>query len=153
MIRRATPDDAYTLARLRQAMAEEMRPDEPRDPSFVERTFVYWYERLESEQALSWLAEVEGRPIGMASLLCHHHPPLPLGERRRGYVTGVYVVPEQRRQGHGRALMAAVIEYGREQKLQRLELRTSPSGRPLYTTLGFQPQEVLMLRLDEGLSR
>ncbi len=152
MIRRATTDDAYTLARLRQAMAEEMRPDAPRDQSFVERTFVYWYEMLEREQACSWLAEVERRPIGMASLLFHRHPPRPWDERNRGYVTGVYVVPEQRRQGYGRALMEAVIAYGREQKLQRLELRTSPGGRPLYAALGFRPQEVLMLPLDEGLS-
>ena len=153
MIRRATPDDAYTLARMRQAMAVEMRPDDPRDPSFVERTFVYWYEMLETEQAFGWVAEVDGQPIGMASLLIHRHPPLPFGERRRGYVTGVYVLPEQRRQGYGRALMEAVIAYGREQHLQRLELRTSTTGRPLYSALGFEPQEVLMLRLDEGLSR
>lgn len=153
MIRPATVDDAYTLARMRQAMAEEMRPAAPPDASFRERTFVYWYEMLETGKAVGWIAEVDGTPVGMASLLLHHHPPHPWGERRRGYVHGVYVAPAYRRQGHGRALMDVMIGYGREHGLQRLELRTSEAGRPLYTALGFEPLEILILRLDEGLGR
>ncbi len=150
MIRRATLDDAYTFARMRQAMAEEMQLDAPSDASFRERTYVYWYAMFEAQKAVGWVAEVDGRPIGMASLLLHHHPPIPFGERRRGYVHGVYVIPEYRRQGHGRALMNAVITCGHEHGLQRLELKTSEAGRSLYTALGFEPYEILILRLDEG---
>jgi hypothetical protein len=49
--------------------------------------------------------------------------------------------------------MEAVIAYGREEGLQRLELRTSEQGRVLYERVGFTPQEVMMLRLDEGQGR
>lgn len=152
MIRHATVDDACTLARMRQAMAAEMQPSAQTDPSFRERTFGYWYEMFVAQKAVGWIAEVDGAAIGMASLLLHHHPPIPFGERRRGYVHGVYVAPEYRRQGHGRALMDAVIAYAREHGLQRLELKTSDAGRSLYSGLGFEPYEILILRLDKGLS-
>ena len=149
-IRRATPDDAYTMARMRQAMAEEMQADLGRDPTFRERAYVYWFEMLTGGALIGWLLELDGQPIGMASLLLHHHPPRPFGERRRGYVTGVYVVPAQRRKGYGRELMETIMAYGLEQGLQRLELRSSDAGRPLYAALGFAPMEVLMLNVDEG---
>ncbi|MBA3945000.1 MAG: GNAT family N-acetyltransferase [Herpetosiphonaceae bacterium] len=148
MLRRVVQDDASTLARLRQAMWEEMNPGEPVDPSFRERTSVYWDAMLGDAGAAGWLVEVDGEPIGMVTLLLHHHPPLPWGERRRGYVTGVYVAPEHRRQGHGRALLQAAIAFGREHGLQQLELRTSEQGRLLYTALGFTSHELLMLKLD-----
>lgn len=145
MIRRAVPDDAYTLARLRHEMWNEMDPDRPAASDYRERLFVYWYETLSAGRTVAWLAEGAAGPVGMVALLLHHHPPVPISERRRGYVTAVYVRPESRRQGLGRALMEAAIDFAREQGLQRLELRTSQAGRPLYTALGFKVQEVLAL--------
>lgn len=145
MIRRAVPDDAYTMARLRHEMWDEMDPNRPAEPGYRERLFVYWYETLSAGTTVAWLAEQAGAPVGMVALLLHHHPPVPISERRRGYVTAVYVIPDARRQGIGRALMEAAIGFAREQRLQRLELRTSQAGRPLYTALGFAVQEVLAL--------
>ncbi len=153
MIRRVTLDDAYTVARLRQTMWDEMRPQDNSNAAYREATFVYWYEALDTGRAVGWIAEQGVTPIGMAMLLLHHHPPRPTGEARRGYITSVYVAPEYRRQGVGRALMDAVIAYGRAEGLQRLELRTSEQGRALYERVGFMPQEVMMLRLDEGQGR
>ncbi len=147
MVRQATSDDAYQIARLRQAMWDEMNPQQPSTAAFREATFVYWYQTLEAGQAAGWVAEVEGRAVGMALVLLHHHPPRPNGPIRRGYVTSVYVVPEHRRQGHGRALMEALIAWGREQGLQRLELRSSDDGRELYQAVGFESQELMMLYL------
>lgn len=144
MIRPAVPDDAYTLARMRHEMWDEMDPDRPAGPDYRERLFVYWYETIAAGTTLAWLAEVDGQPVGMVALLLHFHPPLPTTERRRGYVTAVYVVPAHRRQGLGRALMEQVIAYGREHGIQRLELRTSPMARPLYEALGFRAHELLM---------
>jgi len=153
MIRRATADDAYQIARLRQAMWDEMNPDQPSSAAFREATFVYWYEQLEAEQAAGWIAEAEGRAVGMALVLLHQHPPRPYGPIRRGYVTSVYVAPERRRQGHGRALMEAIIAWGREHQLQRLELRSSDDGRELYEAVGFESQELMMLPLTRTPGR
>lgn len=149
MIRLATIMDAAIMAEMRAAMWDEMNPDRRADDSFRERTAAYWREMLEAGGAVAWIAEVDQQPVGMAALLLHNHPPLPFNERRRGYVTGVYVAPAQRRQGLGRALMDAVMAYGREHGLQRLELRSSTMGRRLYAGLGFAPQEVLMLKFED----
>lgn len=149
MIRRATPDDAYTIARLRQAMWDEMSSDQLSTAAFREATFVFWYEALESGRAVGWIAEDDGKGVGMTMLLIHHHPPRPFGEIRRGYITSVYVIPAARRNGHGKALMDAAIAYGRETGLQRLELRTSMMGRALYESVGFESAELMILRLDQ----
>lgn len=148
MIRRATPDDAYIIARLRQAMWDEMSPDQPSTAAFREATFVFWYEALEAERAVGWIAENDGKPVGMTMLLIHHHPPRPFGAIRRGYITSVYVMPEARRNGHGKALMDAVIAFGREAGLQRLELRSSDMGRMLYESVGFESVELMILKLN-----
>ena len=147
MIRRATPDDAYQIARLRQAMWDEMNPQQPSGAAFREATFVYWYDQLEGEYAAGWVVEVEGSAVGMALVLLHQHPPRPFGPIRRGYVTSVYVAPEHRRHGYGRALMEAIIAWGREHQLQRLELRSSDDGRALYEAVGFERQDLMMLYL------
>jgi ribosomal protein S18 acetylase RimI-like enzyme len=146
-VRPAVPDDAYTIARLRQAMYDE-RNTPPSPPSYREALYVYWYEMLESGQGVGWVAEDEGRIVGMAMLLLHDHPPRPGGPTRRGYVHNVYIAPEQRQRGHGRALMEAVIAFSREQGLQRLELRSSELGRVLYESVGFETAEYMILKLD-----
>ncbi len=96
---------------------------------------------------MGWVVEVDGRAVGMALVLLHQHPPRPYGPIRRGYVTSVYVAPEHRRHGHGRALMEAIIVWGREHGLQRLELRSSDDGRALYEAVGFERQDLMLLYL------
>ena len=147
MIRRAVADDAYTLARLRLAMWDEMHPDGPSAAAADrERQFVYWYETIEAGTTVAWLDEADGSPVAMLALLLHQHPPLPTTTHRRGYVSALYVVPEYRRQGIGRALMDTVIAFAHEQGLQWLELRTSEMARPLYAGLDFKAYEILVLR-------
>lgn len=146
-IRQAVADDAYTFARMRQAMQGEMNPGKPIDATLREQLFVYWYEMFAGDAAVGWLAEVNDEPIGMVTVLVHLHPPRPNDAGRRGYVTGMYVVPQHRQNGIGRALMQAAIDWGHAQGLQRLELHSSDQGRPLYGSLGFAPREFLRLDL------
>lgn len=153
MIRRATVNDAYTIARFRQAMYDEMAPDQPSTPVYRDALYVYWYQTLESGAGVGWIAEVDEQPVGMTMLLIHQHPPRPTGDVRRGFVSSVYVAPLFRRQGHGEALMDAVIAYGREQGLQRLELRASEMGRPLYERMGFEHAEFWLYRFDQATAQ
>lgn len=147
-VRAATLDDVYAIARLRQAMYDEFNA-EPSPPSYREALYVYWYEMLESGQGVGWVVEDEGRVVGMAMLLLHDHPPRPGGPTRRGYVHNVYIAPGHRERGHGKALMEAVIAFGRENGLQRLELRSSEPGRALYESVGFESAESMIFRLDQ----
>ncbi|GAC1358028.1 MAG: GNAT family N-acetyltransferase [Herpetosiphon sp.] len=148
MIRRALPEDAALLTTLRQMMWQEMHPTLPYDDEFSAQHCHYWQTMLAANGAAAWLAEQANGTVGMLAMLLQHHPPLPLNQRRRGYITGVYVHPDHRRRGLGKQLLNAAITYGRTSGLQRLELRTSEQGRPLYTALGFEPREILMLDLQ-----
>jgi ribosomal protein S18 acetylase RimI-like enzyme len=146
MIRRATPDDAYTLTRLRHALWDELNPDHPSQQADSERLYVYWYETIEAGATVAWLDEDAGRSRGMVALLLQAYPPLPTTENRRGYLSALYVVPAYRRQGVGQALMETVIGFAQEHGLRSLELRTSEAARPLYDALGFKSHEILTLR-------
>ncbi|HEU0086279.1 MAG TPA: GNAT family N-acetyltransferase [Pseudonocardiaceae bacterium] len=60
------------------------------------------------------------------------------------YVAELYVVPDRRGQGLGRALMEAAVEYARSQGAAHMDLGTSEediAARALYESLGFSNRE------------
>ena len=60
------------------------------------------------------------------------------------YLAELYVVPERRGQGIGRALMAAAMEVARGEGATRMDLGTSEddvAARGLYESLGFNNRE------------
>jgi ribosomal protein S18 acetylase RimI-like enzyme len=60
------------------------------------------------------------------------------------YLAELYVVPDRRGQGIGRALMDAVIAHAREQGADYMDLNTSEddvAARKLYESLGFSYRE------------
>jgi ribosomal protein S18 acetylase RimI-like enzyme len=60
------------------------------------------------------------------------------------YLAELYVVPDRRGQGLGRALMEAAMEHAREQGADYMDLGTSEddvAARGLYESLGFSNRE------------
>ena len=60
------------------------------------------------------------------------------------YLAELYVVPGQRRRGHGRALMTAAIDVARGRGADHMDLGTSEddvAARALYESLGFINRE------------
>jgi ribosomal protein S18 acetylase RimI-like enzyme len=60
------------------------------------------------------------------------------------YVAELYVVPNRRRHGLGRALMEAAIEFARREGAKHMDLGTSEddaAARCLYESLGFTNRE------------
>ena len=60
------------------------------------------------------------------------------------YLAELYVVPDRRGQGLGRALMEAAIELARERGADYMDLGTSEddvAARALYESLGFNNRE------------
>jgi ribosomal protein S18 acetylase RimI-like enzyme len=65
------------------------------------------------------------------------------------YLAELYVVPDSRGQGLGRALLTAVIDAARDRGADRIELGTSEDdvvARSLYESMGFTNRE----RLPDG---
>jgi aminoglycoside 2'-N-acetyltransferase I len=91
-----------------------------------------WEHALGGMHALAW---AEGHLVGHASLiqrrLLHRGRAL-----RTGYVEGVAVHPERRRQGYGTALMAA-LEHVIRGGYELGALGASPEAARFYTALGW----------------
>ena len=71
----------------------------------------------------------------------------------RGWVGGMGVVPEARRQGVGEELMRALLEQAREAGVHRVQLEVlekNESARALYVKLGFREIRRLDVLLWEG---
>ena len=64
---------------------------------------------------------------------------LEVEQRRYGYIWGVYVEPDHRRQGIARSLTQAAIRYLTALGCTHAVLHASPPGRPVYDGLGFLP--------------
>jgi GNAT superfamily N-acetyltransferase len=149
MIRVAGSDDVPALASLRRAWAEE-NADRPIEDDDFEDVFSQWFEH-EQHQRVTWIAEVDGDPVGMLNMLVFTRMPKPRSadspwSPQWGYVANVYVRPAHRGTGLGRELVDAVTSYADEHGFARLVLAPSERSVPLYTRAGFGPATSLLVR-------
>ena len=149
-VRTATPDDVPVIAGLRRAWTEENAGQRVDDPSFDD-VFAEWFAR-EAHQRVTWLAEDDGRVLGMLNLLVFTRMPRPRATdapshpRQWGYVANVYVVPGDRDRGIGRLLLDAVTAHADAHGFARLVLSPSERSVPFYERAGFAPAASLLLR-------
>ena len=154
LVRRATPEDAGELLRLRQVMIDSMAGA---------NTDTGW-----QSESLATVAARLGDPAGGFAAFVVDHPErsgslaaLAVGtvdyrigragnpHGRVGYVFSVATDPDARRRGYARACMAALVDWLREQGVGQIDLTTSADAEPLYASLGFvrQPHPFMRLRL------
>jgi ribosomal protein S18 acetylase RimI-like enzyme len=93
-------------------------------------------------EGVALIAEEDGRALGF--IFCV------LGERGRktAHVSDIYVRPEARRRGIGRALLAGLVTPAREAGLEHVSLEVllrNPDARRLYERLGFKPVDLFMV--------
>ena len=104
------------------------------------QTLRFLEEAARSSQGGAFVAVQEGRVVGSAcgQVFSGHSPDLLEPHyRRRGYIWGVYVAPDRRGRGIGRALTQAMVEHLRSAGCTQVHLHTSPAGRSVYESLGF----------------
>ena len=131
-IRTAGPGDAAALATLRALFLGAGEGDD----AFA-RDVAAWLEE-EGERRTTWLAERDGRSIGMASLFEYRRMPKPgLPGSRWGYVSNMFVREEARDGGVGAALLDAVIAAAEARGYARLVLSPSERAIPFYARAGF----------------
>lgn len=139
-----------TLAGLRAWWADEQCGDLVEDPGY-QVAFKEWFEH-EHEQRVTWLAEVDGEPVGMLNMLVFTRMPKP-GRRtsRWGSVANVYVTRPRRDGGVGQAMLEECLSYADRHAFARLVLSPSERAVPFYARAGFRPATSLMLR-EQGSS-
>jgi len=153
-IRRAVDDDVPALARLRRAWTEEQEPSGA-DPDFCvdpdfEARFAAWY-RAESPRRVTWVAEDEGRLVGMVNLAVFTRMPRPgRPPSRWGYLGNAFILAPYRNRGIGRRLVDALLEYAAEQGFVRVVLSPSDRSVPFYQRAGFGRADMLMAKVIDS---
>jgi ribosomal protein S18 acetylase RimI-like enzyme len=164
LVRRAVPEDAEEVLRLRQVMIDSVFSPTA-DSSPGRHADTGWHvESLPTVRAR--LAEPDGdfaafvvdhpdaeRPGTLAALVAGTieyrigREGNPHG--RVGHVFSVATDPGVRRRGYARACMEAVLEWFREREVPQVDLNASADGEPLYTSLGFvrKPDPSMRLQL------
>ena len=146
-IRRAGPADADAVAPLFDAYRQFYQ--QPADPTLA-RAFIT--ERLERDESVIFLAERDGQAVGFVQLypLFSSTAPRP---RRLWLLNDLYVVPEARQGGVGRALMGRARRLAEDTGACGLELataRTNTIGQRLYESEGYRRDDAF-LRYELGL--
>ncbi len=100
----------------------------------------------------AWAIEIDGVAIGSTGCqLFAGLYPNGLAEeyRKYGYIWGVYVEAPFRRRGFGKQLTTMAIDYLKSIGCTRVILHASPSGQPLYSSLGFVTSNEMRLDLTD----
>lgn len=137
-IRFAGPGDAPTLLRFIQGLAEYER-----EPDAVQVTAQQLQEQLAAPRPPfeCLLAEVDGSTVGFA-LFCHTYS---TWRGRPGiWLEDLFVPPDHRGRGHGRALLARLAQVAVERGCARMEWSVLDWNEPaqgFYRRLGAAPQD------------
>jgi ribosomal protein S18 acetylase RimI-like enzyme len=157
-VRRATSADLDDVVRLRLALLREY-PDHPiygRLRANAEQLArPVFAAQLESGNESTFLATVDGRPVGILRTVEAAAPPFLMPERYC-YVSSVFVVPEQRRHGVLRELVDRAVEWCRQRGLGEMRLHSvgsRESASAAWEALGFEVvEQVRVRRIDAGAS-
>ena len=142
-VRSATAADLETVVALRLALLREhgtnpvyrrIRPDAP------QRARRLFAAQLASPQEVTLLAERAGTVVGILRCVESVGSPL-LFPDRYGYVSSVYVLPEQRRLGVLRRLVEQAERWCEQRGLDEMRLHSTAdgeSGNGAWSALGFE---------------
>lgn len=148
-IRPATPADAGRLALLRYEFRTALAPATESPEAFVARCEAWMGARLSAPTPWScWIAEASERAVGMVWLMTLEKLPNPVAEpERHGYVSSLYVRPEDRSHGLGSDLLRTCLRACKAQRCDAVFLWPTVRSRSLYLRHGFDVrQDLLELR-------
>jgi len=150
IVRSATLEDLPILLHHRREMFRDMGYRDQSDLDSLEALAErYFRQALQSETYHGWLAlDPEGTIIGgggVADVILPAGPHTPTLTRPE--ILNVYVEPEYRRRGIARQLMGVIIDWCRARGDLSIFLHASDKGRYLYSSMGFEPSNEMMLRL------
>ncbi|MBT5242078.1 MAG: GNAT family N-acetyltransferase [Rhodospirillaceae bacterium] len=140
-IRPARPEDDDTLAEAFYKMwLDNGMTDADFIPDWKAATLSFMTETSHNNQGRAFVADNGGRIVGAAQCLISrklYPQALKPDVRLDGYIWGVYVAPDHRRQGLAKQLTEACVGYLDNIGCTRVVLHASESGKPVYTALGF----------------
>ena len=138
--RPATEQDLPAVADLRWRL-QTYDPsiwDEPARLGFVEDFVSLARADPRASDSFHWVASEDGRLVGAMTVILVRKVPKPSElDKRWGYLTNCYVLPEKRDQGVGASLLAAIKSWATEVGLEMLVVWPSERAYPFYERAGF----------------
>ncbi|MER6067463.1 GNAT family N-acetyltransferase [Streptomyces sp. NPDC001817] len=142
-VRRAVPEDAPEVLRLRQVMIDSLRAGGGRPTDWHAESLPTLRGRLAEPDGdfVAFVVDHPDRPGALAALVVGTleyrigKPGNPHG--RVGYVFSVATDPDARRRGYARACMEELLAWFRERGAGHVLLTASAEAEPLYASLGF----------------
>jgi GNAT superfamily N-acetyltransferase len=153
LVRRARPEDAEEVLRLRQVMLDSVFAVEP-STAWHSESLPTVRTRLAAADGdfAAFVVDHPERPDALAALVAGTleyrigRAGNPRG--RVGYVFSVATDPDARRRGYARACMDVLLAWFRERGAAQVDLNASAEAEPLYVSLGFVRKPDPSMRLD-----
>jgi len=139
-IRYAMIEDAPIIARHRAAMFRDMGDVSEDDVARLESaSFVYLRQIMAERRYLGWLVEHKDDVVAGGGLVISQLLPRPgaLDGGAQALIVNVYCEPGHRRRGLANALMKAMLDWCKRERIANVVLHASQEGRQLYESLGF----------------
>jgi GNAT superfamily N-acetyltransferase len=140
-VRRADPDDAAELTRLRIVMFTDMGRDAALlDDDWRRRNVAHFRRRLaETDLFAAYVVEAPegGLAASAAGWLNDHLIGTVNPTGKVGYIANMCTDPAHRRRGYGRATLVSLLGWLRSTGITTVDLHATPDGEPLYRSLGF----------------
>src|SRR5690349_10807257 len=149
-LRRATLEDAKTIAEHRRSMFRDMGYHNEAALNSMMEKFLPWVKaKILSGDYLAWLAVTSADAVvSGAGLWLMDWPAHMVGSSaRRGNILNVYTEPEYRRRGLARWLLEAAIHCCKASEIDFVILHASPEGRGLYESLGFEAGNEMRMKV------
>lgn len=148
LCRLATPDDLSPIADLRWRLQTDDTEDDAARLAFAEE---FLANDLHTEDLFHFVAEDEGRIIGAMSVRKVWKVPAPgRPEAAWGYLTNCYVLPGNRAEGVGSALLKFIERWARDEALELLVVWPSDRAFSFYERAGFaRTIDPLVLSLED----
>ncbi|QES41423.1 GNAT family N-acetyltransferase [Streptomyces venezuelae] len=161
LVRRATPEDAEELLRLRQVMIDSVFAGrsgavgaDASDTSWHAESLPTVRRRLAEPEGdfAAFVVDHPERPGGLAALavgtLDYRIGRAGNPQGLTGSVFSVATDPDQRRRGYARAAMEVLLDWFRERGARSVDLNASAEAEPLYASLGFVRKPDPSMRLN-----
>ncbi|MFF7853998.1 GNAT family N-acetyltransferase [Streptomyces sp. NPDC007904] len=151
-VRRATPEDAEEVLRLRQVMIDSMAGADSSTEWHVESLPLLRTRLAERDGGFAAFVVDHPRRPGALAALVAGTVDYRIGKAGDpygtvGFVFSVATDPDARRRGHARACMETLLEWFRERGARRVHLTASAEAEPLYLSMGFRPKPDPLLEL------
>jgi GNAT superfamily N-acetyltransferase len=145
-VRRATPEDADIVAWHRARMFQDMGDvSEEAFEILQAKARTHLEQWLRNGKYIGWLAGPADRPemvvagagVQMQAILPRPITVSTIGEGQQGTIVNVFTEPQWRRRGIAGVLIEEIINWSKNQQLDRLILHASDEGRSIYEKFGF----------------